>query len=123
MAKILVIDDEKEICLLLQKILEKDGHQVLILIDPVKGLEIVRKEKPDCVLLDLKMPNMDGIETLDAIKKIDKNVGVIMITGHGDVENAMESMKLGAYDYIAKPFDVDFILSLTKRYLKSKKAA
>jgi len=123
MAKILVIDDEKEICILLQKILAKDNHTVISEIDPVRGLELIRKEKPDCVLLDLKMPNMDGIETLDAIKKIDKDIGVIMVTGHGDVENALEAMKLGAYDYIAKPFDVDFILSLTKRYLKSRKAA
>ena len=121
MAKILIIDDEKEICSLLEKILTRDGYTVMSETDPIRGLAIIKKENPDCVLLDLKMPNMDGIEVLDEINRMNKHIGVIMITGHGDVENALEAMKLGAYDYIAKPFDVDFILSLTKRYLKSRK--
>ncbi|MBU1998997.1 MAG: response regulator [Candidatus Omnitrophica bacterium] len=120
MAKLMVIDDESSICSLLCKVFEPEGYEVVTEIDPVKALERFKKEKPDCLLLDIKMPKVDGIEILSAVKEIDASIAVIMITGYGNLENAMESMKLGAYDYITKPFDLDFIKMVVKRSLGNK---
>lgn len=119
MAKIMVIDDEQGVCDLLRKVFEPEGYEVKTEIDPVKALELVEKEKPNCILLDIKMPKIDGIELLSKIKQFNKDISVIMITGYGNLESAMESMKLGAYDYITKPFDLEFIKNMVKRCLES----
>ncbi len=119
MAKIVVIDDEKDICELIESISKREGFTAFSSTDPTQGLVIVQKERPDCVFVDLKMPKMGGIEVLKKIKMIDASIGVIMITGHGDIENAIEAQQIGAYDYVSKPFDIKFLASLLKRYLKS----
>jgi DNA-binding NtrC family response regulator len=121
MAKIVIIDDEIDICMLLRKILSEEGYVIKAETDPVKALAIVEEENPDCVLLDIKMPKMSGVEVLSAIKDLNRNTPVIMITGYGTLENAMESMKLGAYDYITKPFDIDYIKNMVTHALKSEK--
>lgn len=120
--KVMIIDDEPGICDILQRLLTEAGYNVLTSLDPEEGLVSVDKEKPDCVLLDIKMPKMDGIDVLSRIKEIDKKIGVIMITGYGNIETAMESMKLGAFDYVTKPFELEFVKTLVGRCIEDSKA-
>ncbi|MCM8832335.1 MAG: sigma-54 dependent transcriptional regulator [Candidatus Omnitrophica bacterium] len=113
--KILLIDDEELIRITLKDILEKEGYEVLIAEDGEKGFQKFQKEKPNLVLLDIKMPGMDGISLLQKIKNISPETIVIMITAYGSIPSAVQSMKLGAFDYITKPFLPDEIIELVKR--------
>ncbi|NQT80383.1 MAG: sigma-54-dependent Fis family transcriptional regulator [Candidatus Aminicenantes bacterium] len=106
-AKILIIDDEKDIGWLFSKILTEEGYQVLTALDGQTGISVIKKEKPDLVILDLKLPGMDGIEILREIRRFDKDLCVIILTGYKAVKSAVEAMKLGAYDYLAKPVDIE----------------
>ncbi len=108
-AKILVIDDEPEIGLLFSKILSEEGHKVLVSLDGKEGISMVKREQPDLVFLDLKLPGMDGIEVLREIRRFDKDLLVIVLTGYGTVKTAVEAMKLGAFDYLSKPVNFDTI--------------
>jgi DNA-binding NtrC family response regulator len=107
MYDILIIEDDKAIVDVLKMILEHEGYKVDFAFNGPQGLEQFRKTVPDVVLLDIKMPRMDGIEVLQEIKKINEKPIVIMISGHGTIETAVQTTKLGAYDFISKPFDVD----------------
>ena len=118
-SQILVIDDERGVCALFKRFLTPEGYIVLTALDGMSGLKIVEEKKPDMVLLDLKMPKMDGIEILRRIKKIDKNIVVIIITAYGTMDTARMAMKLGAYDYITKPFHLDHVKAVIKDGLKS----
>ena len=109
-AKILIIDDEKPIRSTLKEILEYEKFQVDVAADGLAGLEMVKKEKYDVVLCDIKMPQMDGMEVLDNIMKLEDEPSVIMISGHGTIDVAVDAMKKGAYDYIAKPLDLNRLL-------------
>lgn len=110
MAKILVIDDEKSIRETLKEILEYEDHQVDLAEDGEVGLELFKDKKYEIVLLDIKMPKKDGIEVLEDIFKIATDVPVIMISGHGNIDTAVESIKKGAYDFIEKPLDLNRLL-------------
>jgi len=110
MAKILVIDDEKSIRDTLKEILEYEDHQVDIAADGEEGLEQFKSNKYDIVLLDIKMPKKDGIEVLEDIFGVATDVPVIMISGHGNIDTAVESIKKGAYDFIEKPLDLNRLL-------------
>jgi two-component system response regulator AtoC len=101
--------------------MEPEGYVVKTESDPTKAVQLVREESPDCVVLDVKMPKIDGIDVLDGINALGKNTKVIIVTGYGNIENAMESMKLGAYDYITKPFDLGFLKNLIKQCVMEKK--
>lgn len=116
---ILVIDDEKGICAFFEKVLTKEGYRVLTALSGDRGLAIIKMEKPDMVLLDLKMPGMDGIEVLRQIKKIDKNIVVIILTAYGTMETARMAMRLGAFDYLTKPFDLEYVKAVVKDGLRS----
>jgi len=107
MNSILIIEDDKAIVDVLKMILEQDGYKVDFSFNGITGLEKYKAMDPDIVLLDIRMPKMDGIEVLQEIKKINKDSIVIMISGHGNIETAVQTTKLGAYDFIEKPFDVD----------------
>ena len=109
-AKILVIDDEKPIRSTLKEILEYEKFQVDEAPDGLAGLEMIKKEKYDVVLCDIKMPKMDGMEVLDNIMKLEDEPSVIMISGHGTIDVAVDALKKGAYDYIAKPLDLNRLL-------------
>ncbi len=113
--KILIVDDEENIRIILENVFIDAGYQVETAKDGLQGLEQVKLFRPEIVLLDKNMPRMDGLKTLQQIKKYNPNMVVIMITAHGDVGSAVEAMKLGAYDYIEKPFDNDRMLLLMKR--------
>ncbi len=108
--KVLVIDDEKAILKAIKDILEYEKYQVDTALDGFEGVEKFKKDNYDIVLCDIKMPKMDGIETLEKIHEIDRDVPVIMITGHGIVETAVEALKKGAYDFLEKPLDLNRLL-------------
>ncbi len=110
MAKILVIDDEKSIRDTLKEILEYEDHKVDLAEDGEVGLEQFKNNKYDIVLLDIKMPKKDGIEVLEDIFGVATDVPVIMISGHGNIDTAVESIKKGAYDFIEKPLDLNRLL-------------
>jgi len=119
--KILVVDDDKEICDILTEMLTEEGYQTFSALSGRLALDTVEKKKPELVLLDIKMPKMDGIEVLKRIKKIDKEVVVVMITGYGSLGTAKEAMRLGAYDYVTKPFDLDSIKVVIRDALSERK--
>ncbi len=117
MAKILVIDDEKSIRNTLKEILEFEGHDVQDATDGLDGLKKAEQEKFDLVFSDIKMPKMDGIEFLSKLQEIQSDTPVIMISGHGSIETAVESIKKGAYDFIAKPLDLNRLLITVRNAL------
>ncbi|MCK4851623.1 MAG: response regulator [Candidatus Omnitrophica bacterium] len=108
-ARVLVIDDEIEICRLLKDFLEKQGFEVSIATSALDGIEKVRTERPKVVLLDVRMPEMDGMEVMRKIREIDRDVGVILATAVRDEQIAQEALNLGAVDYIIKPFDLSYL--------------
>ena len=110
MAKILVIDDEKSIRETLKEILEYENHKVDLAEDGEVGFELFKNNKYEIVLLDIKMPKKDGIEVLEEIFSVATDVPVIMISGHGNIDTAVESIKKGAYDFIEKPLDLNRLL-------------
>ena len=122
MSKILVIEDEAAIRRVLIKILseESEGYQVLEAEDGTKGLEMLKKDDFDLVLCDIKMPKMDGVEVLEAAKKEKPEVPFIMISGHGDLDTAVNTMRLGAFDYISKPPDLNRLLTTVRNALDKK---
>lgn len=118
--KILAIDDEKNIRHLIQNEFSLEGFEVVTAASGEEGLKFLEHRKFDVVLLDIKLPKMNGIETLTRIKQKSVNTEVIMITGYGDIRSAVESIKLGAQEYITKPFKLDELLVLVKQTIKEK---
>lgn len=114
---ILVIDDEESICQSLRAILSDEGYQVLVAGSGEEALRIFEEEMPQLVLLDIWLPGMDGLETLKAIKKINPQVLVIVMSGHGTIETAVKATKLGAFDFIEKPLSLDKIIILVNNAL------
>jgi DNA-binding NtrC family response regulator len=110
MARILVIDDEKGIRNTLKEVLEYEGHQVDVAGNGPEGLELFRGSNYDIVLCDIKMPEMDGIEVLEKLNAYSPDAPVIMISGHGNIDTAVEAIKKGAYDFIEKPLDLNRLL-------------
>ncbi|MDI6728487.1 MAG: sigma-54 dependent transcriptional regulator [Thermodesulfovibrionales bacterium] len=121
MNKILIVDDDMVIRLALCEMLQNNGF---LPVDVSSGRQAIRffgKEKPSAVILDLKMPDMDGIEVLQELKRIDPNVPVILITAYGDIETAVEAIKLGAYDFIVKPPKFDRLILTLKRAIEKSR--
>lgn len=122
MSKILIIEDEIAIRRVLTKILseESDTYIVEDAEDGVAGLEKIKNNDYDLVLCDIKMPKMDGVEVLEAVKKIKPEIPMVMISGHGDMETAIQTMRLGAFDYISKPPDLNRLLNTVRNALDKK---
>ncbi len=122
MSRILVIEDEAAIRRVLVKILseESENYTVEVAEDGLIGLEILKKEDYDLVLCDIKMPKMDGVEVLEACKRIKPEIPFIMISGHGDLDTAVNTMRLGAFDYISKPPDLNRLLTTVRNALDKK---
>ena len=112
--KILVIDDERSIRNSLKEILSDEGHEVDTAEDGAAGLEMADKEKYNAIFCDIKMPGMDGMEVLDKLVAAGIDAAVVMISGHGDIDTAVECMKKGAFDFIQKPLDLNRILITLK---------
>jgi DNA-binding NtrC family response regulator len=119
--KILIVDDEKNIREGLRKAIELDGYDALTAEDGLMGLKIFQSEDIDLIIADLKMPNMSGEEMLKKIIQKDKTIPVIILTGHGTIENAVETMRIGAYDFLEKPPHLKRLSLLIKRALERKK--
>jgi len=118
--KILIVDDEPNFIKLIQYNLQKEDYAVETAAQGGVALRKIKEDMPDLVFLDLKMPGMDGIEVLRQIKLLDRNVPVIMISGHGDIETAVEAMRAGAYDFISKPFEPNEMLIKARNALKNR---
>ena len=105
-ANVLLVDDETEFASALAERLRLRSYNARAVFNPEDAIAAVRSNPPDVVLLDFRMPGMDGIEVLKIIKKIDPSIEVIMLTGHGDVSSVEEAIRNGAYEYIMKPLDI-----------------
>ncbi|WP_417854785.1 sigma-54-dependent transcriptional regulator [Xanthomarina gelatinilytica] len=122
MPRILIIEDEAAIRRVLVKILseENSNYQVEEAEDGLIGIEKIKNEDFDLILCDIKMPKMDGVEVLEAVKKIKPEIPIVMISGHGDLDTAVNTMRLGAFDYISKPPDLNRLLNTVRIALNSK---
>ncbi len=122
MPKILIIEDEAAIRRVLVKILseENDTYHVEEAGDGLEGIEKIKKDDYDLVLCDIKMPKMDGVEVLEAVKKMKPEIPIVMISGHGDLDTAVNTMRLGAFDYISKPPDLNRLLNTVRNALDRK---
>ena len=122
MPKILLIEDEAAIRRVLVKILteENTAYEVQEAVDGLEGIEKIKDDDFDLVLCDIKMPKMDGVEVLEATKKIKPEIPMIMISGHGDLDTAVNTMRLGAFDYISKPPDLNRLLNTVRNALQRK---
>ncbi|MFA5179697.1 MAG: sigma-54 dependent transcriptional regulator [Syntrophales bacterium] len=116
-SSILVVDDEEEIRKILSRILEKEGFRVETAADGQQAMQKICFETPDAVLLDVRMPGLNGMEVLKKIKEIDDNLPVVLVTAYADIHQAVTAMKEGAYDYLAKPFDNDEVVWIARRAL------
>jgi len=121
--KALVVDDEEWMRDACEQILQPEGVEVITAADGQTGLEMARRHAPDLILADLKMPGMDGIAYLQAVKALDPEVAAIVITGYATLEAAVEAMKAGAYDFLAKPFKPADLRAVVRRGLEHRAAA
>src|SRR5947207_3275257 len=119
--KVLIIDDEEGIRSSLRMIFEYEGFEVLLAANGPAGLKMAERETPDLVFLDIKMPQMDGLEVLKQIKAAEGSPPVVILSGHGNVKTAVEATKLGAFDFIEKPPEADRILLVARNALSQKK--
>ena len=117
--RILVVDDEHLIRWSLEQNLKKQGYEVLTAGNGEEALRLVREEQPDLMLLDIQLPGITGLEVLEKVKEIDEDIIVIMVTAHGGLETAVNAMRLGAYDYINKPFNLDEMAIIIKKALET----
>src|SRR4030066_1111992 len=117
--KLLIVDDEPDMLKLLSMIIkEKTPYEAFTTNNPLEALEVAKQGGFDLVIADLKMPGLDGMELLDAIKHVDEDIPVIIITAYGTVESAMEIMQKGGFDFITKPFKKEQILYTIDKALK-----
>jgi Response regulator containing CheY-like receiver, AAA-type ATPase, and DNA-binding domains len=112
--KILIVDDEKAIRNTLKEILEFEGHEISLAVDGTEGLSMATSDNYEVIFSDIKMPNMDGMELLDKLNEAGVDSSVIMISGHGSIDSAVECIRKGAYDFIQKPLDLNRILITLK---------
>jgi len=120
MNTILVVDDQKTVCYSLQRVLHAEGYEVRTVPNGEEALKIVNDAFPDLVIMDVRMPGMDGIEALERIKEFHPDIQVIMMTAFSTIEKAIRATQLGAYDYLAKPFDNDELLARVKDAIKTR---
>ncbi len=117
-ARILIVDDEQHIRRVLEAVMAKEGHQVVTAENGRKAIDVLRNgDKADLIVTDLIMPDINGVELLAAAKETDPDLPVIMMTAHGTIKSAVDAMKLGAFDYITKPFELDDVKQLVKNAL------
>lgn len=121
MSTILIVEDDKNLQVTLSHILQEEGFEVISTMWGSMALEEVKRGKVDLLLLDIMLPGMNGMQVLERVKKIDKHLPVIMITGYGSAESAVRAIELGAYDYINKPFDYEKLTDKIAKALKKSK--
>ena len=116
--RILIIDDEPLMRISIADALKAEGYQVKVAATGPEGVDFIKKEQFDIIVSDLRLPGLDGLQVLQTCREVSPRTGVIVITAHGSVETAVEAMKIGAYDYITKPFSMDELLLIVKRLVK-----
>ena len=121
-ARILVIDDEHSVRWAFEKALQKAGYEVSLAENGIKGLKLFESFSPDITLVDIRMPEMDGLQVLKRIRELDSDAQVIVMTAYTDMETTITAMKLGAYDFLSKPFNIDECLLLISRELNTRKS-
>ncbi len=109
MVRVLIVDDEPDFLELVREFVTRSGYEAILARSGPEALSKVKEERPHIVLLDIRMPEMDGIETLRRIRAVDQEVGVIMLTAVEDSEVGRESLRLGAFDYLVKPVDFKYL--------------
>jgi len=119
-SRILIVDDEEDIRVMLSRLMEKEGFRALSAPDGNTALKMIRHETPDALVLDVKMPDIDGMEVLRKIKKIGADCPVVMMTAYAEIDDAVAAMRAGAYDYIAKPFDFHDVIRTVRRALDER---
>lgn len=115
--KILIVDDQFGIRILLNEVLHKAGYKTFQAANGIQALEILNNDSPDLVLLDMKIPGMDGIEILKRMKAVNPDIRVIIMTAYGELDMIQEAKDLGAMTHFAKPFDIDDIRNAVREYL------
>jgi two-component system, response regulator, stage 0 sporulation protein F len=115
--KVLIVDDQYGIRILLNEVLQKEGYETYQAANGLQALEIVQENVPDLILLDMKIPGMDGIEILKRVKALYPDMKVIIMTAYGELDMIQEAMDLGAITHFAKPFDIIDIREAVKKYL------
>lgn len=118
--RILIVDDEREICALLQRLMEKRGYQTATAADGEHALRLLQTEPFDLLVTDLVMPKRDGLQLIRDGRGLDPEMEVIILTGHGNLDNAIESLRLGAFDYLQKPLDVELFVHTVERALERR---
>lgn len=118
--KILIIDDDKDICEYMHLLLSQSGYEVNTETSPRKALELLKEEEFHVVILDIMMPELNGMEVLEEIRKFDSDIAIIIFTGYPSVDTAVMSMKYNVSDYIKKPFDVDEFNKTLEKILRDK---
>ncbi|WP_018661233.1 response regulator [Heyndrickxia acidiproducens] len=119
-ANILIVDDQFGIRILLTEVLQKEGYETFQAANGVQALDIAKNHRIDLVLLDMKIPGMDGIEILKRLKEIKPDIRVIIMTAYGELDMIQEAKDLGALTHFAKPFDINDIRQAAKKYLPMK---
>src|SRR3989442_11556275 len=118
---ILVVDDEEIMREILETLLTREGYDVRVASSGAEGLELARSLPFDAAIVDIMMPGLDGIATLDELKRIDEDLAVIIITAYASVESAISAMKAGAFDYITKPFKNDEVLVVVRNAMERRR--
>lgn len=118
--KILIVDDQYGIRILLTEVLQKEGYTTFQAANGFQAIDITKEQAPDLVLLDMKIPGMDGIEILKRLKQHDETIKVIIMTAYGELDMIQEAKELGALTHFAKPFDIDEIRKVVREYIPVK---
>jgi DNA-binding NtrC family response regulator len=119
--RILFVDDDKDILTMVQQYLEMQGYDVTTVNSGLKALDLIKDEKIDIIFTDYKMPEFNGLELLAAVKQSNPEIEVIIVTGYGSMESAIQAMKFGSYDYLQKPFKLDHLKLIIDRIIEEKK--
>ena len=116
--RVLVVDDQKGVRHLLEELFKKEGYEVNVAVDGRDSIEKVKANTPDIVLMDMKMPNMNGLEASEEIIKYDRNIPIIMMTAYGEMEIVQKALEVGVKKYITKPFDIIDLRNLVREVLE-----
>ena len=120
METILIVDDNRDMQFTLSNVLKEEGYETIAVGDGERAIKEVKRSAPNLVLLDIKLPGMDGMKILEEMKQVDKDLIIVMLTAFGDVKDAVKAMRLGAFDYITKPFDNEEITLIIKKALHTQ---
>ena len=119
-SRVLIVDDEEAICKLISHLLEQEGFVPLVAQDGKTALQQLRTASPDTMIVDLKLPDLDGLEILRQAKALDEDLPVVILTAHAEVHGAVEAMRATAFDYLAKPYDHQELVRVVRRALAQR---